>query len=156
MAAAGVTFRQGSRNRLGERVASGLVSTFGSIDFVNDNANCFAGSAFPEDGTVLHFGEHRVYIALAPAYPTNIQRCVDRFPEETAGCESSTETRVYAEVMVSDVASTQQHAPVDSVQAMLQGLVTPIAADADPAQAAIILEQARQRLLSSADRKSVV
>ena len=33
---------------------------------------------------------------------------------------------------------------------MLQGLVTPIAADADPAQAAIILEQTRQRLLSSA------
>ena len=33
---------------------------------------------------------------------------------------------------------------------MLQGLVTPIAADADPAQAAILLEQACKCLLSSA------
>ena len=61
--AAGVTFCTRSRGRLGERVATGLVTTFGSIDFVADNAACFAGSAFPEGGTVINFGEHCVYVA---------------------------------------------------------------------------------------------
>ena len=67
--AAGVTFRTGSRSRLGVRVATGLVTTLGSNDFVADNAACFAGSAFPEGGTVISFGEHRIYVAVNLEYP---------------------------------------------------------------------------------------
>ena len=105
IAVSGVSFRAGSRSRLGERVSSGLVSTFGSIDFVNNNAACFAGSAFPEDGSVMQFGEHRVYVAIAPEFPASIQPCTDRLPEESTGCKASSDSRVFAEVMVSDAAS---------------------------------------------------
>ena len=151
LAASGFTFRAGSQSRLGERVASGLVSTFSSIHFVDDNAAYFAGFAFLEDGSIMRFGQHRVYVAITPEYRASIQPCADRLPEEMPGCEASIESCVYAEVMVSDVASTRQpQVPIDSVQAMLQGLTTPIDAGADPEQAAVLLEQARQRLLSSA------
>ena len=101
--AAGVTFCTGSRGRLGERVATGLVTTFGSIDFIADNAASFAGSAFPEGGTVIIFGEHRVYVAVTPEYPAVVQACSDRLLE-TAGHESSPALHAYAEVMVTTAA----------------------------------------------------
>ena len=86
--AAGVTFCMGSRGRFGDRVATGLITTFGSIDFVADNAACFAGSVFPEDCTVISFGEHRVYITFAPEYPARVQACSDHLLE-TGDWESS-------------------------------------------------------------------
>ena len=61
-----------SRGRLGERVATGLITTFGSIDFVADNAACFVGSVFSKDGNVISFCKHRVYIAVAPEYPAMV------------------------------------------------------------------------------------
>ena len=98
--AAGVTFCTGSRGRLGERVATGLIITFGSIDFIADNATCFAGSVFPEVDNVISFVEHRVYVAVTPKYPAKVQACSDHFID-AAGCEGSPTLHAYVKVMVS-------------------------------------------------------
>jgi hypothetical protein len=41
VAATGVKFWSGSPSTLGEKVASGLVLRFGTLDCVNDNLACF-------------------------------------------------------------------------------------------------------------------
>ncbi|MBI0384643.1 hypothetical protein JBE27_52405, partial [Streptomyces albiflaviniger] len=67
----GVSFRTGPYTTSGERVASGLVLRFGSLDCIADNAACFADTAFPEGGSIISFGDHRVYVVLVPEeYPS--------------------------------------------------------------------------------------
>jgi hypothetical protein len=69
--ATGVFFRTGLTITTGERVASGLVWRFGSLDCVSDNAGCFADRPFPAGGSIISFGEHDVYVATVapPRYP---------------------------------------------------------------------------------------
>jgi hypothetical protein len=73
VAPAGVFIRTGLTIDSGERVASGLVQRLGSLDFVSDNAGCFADRPFPRNGTFIHFGDHRVLIKLV----TEQQSCKD-------------------------------------------------------------------------------
>ena len=152
--AAGVTFCTGSRGRLGDRVVTGLVTTFGSIDFIADNAAFFAGSAFPEGGSVISFGKHRVYITVTPEYPTVVQACTDRFLE-TASCKRSPALRAYAEVMVTTAAPVDPQGSTrntpSSVEALIQGLSAPILANTDPAAAAAELDATRIHLLSGVE-----
>ena len=121
--AAVVTFCTGSRGQLGKRVATSLVPTFVSIDFVANNAPCFVGSSFPGGGTFIIFGEHCVYVAVTPEYPAVVQACSDRLLE-TASCKSSPALRAYAEVMVTTAApldpqgSTHNNTP-SSVEALI-------------------------------------
>ena len=64
---AGVHIRAGLLTISGERVVSGLVQHLGSLDFVNDNAGCFAnGSRFHKNGRIIEFGSHRVYLGTVP------------------------------------------------------------------------------------------
>ena len=66
-ALAGVHIRAGLLTISGERVVSGLVQRLGSLDFVNDNAGCFAnGGKFPKNGRIIEFGSHRVYLGTVP------------------------------------------------------------------------------------------
>ena len=66
-ALAGVHIRAGLLTVSGERVVSGLVQRLGSLDFVNDNAGCFAnGGKFPKNGSIIEFGSLRVYYGTVP------------------------------------------------------------------------------------------
>ena len=61
-------------------MVSGLVQRLGSLDFVNDNAGCFAnGGRFPKNGRIIEFGSHRVYFGtvtvrqrLSPVLVANV------------------------------------------------------------------------------------
>ncbi|KAK1631917.1 hypothetical protein QYE76_006232 [Lolium multiflorum] len=51
----------------GERTVSALVQHLYSMDFINDNAGCFAnGGIFPKNGRIIKFGSHRVYFGTVP------------------------------------------------------------------------------------------
>jgi hypothetical protein len=58
----GVKFRPGSPSIPGERVASGLVWRFSTLDCVSDNLACFK-DGFGDIGSNLDVGGHRFYIA---------------------------------------------------------------------------------------------
>ncbi|KAK1666546.1 hypothetical protein QYE76_054705 [Lolium multiflorum] len=75
--AAGVFIRTGLTTTTGERVASGLIWRFGSLDCVSDNAGCFADQPFPAGGNIISFGGFDVYVATVapPRYPREIVRC---------------------------------------------------------------------------------
>src|SRR4051812_28503031 len=77
-ASAGIIFRTGLPLVAGERVASGLILTFGAFDCVVDNAACFAGNTFPTNGSIMHFGDIRVYVAtVAEAFTSMVTSILD-------------------------------------------------------------------------------
>ncbi|KAK1608838.1 hypothetical protein QYE76_032511 [Lolium multiflorum] len=88
--AAGVFIRTGLTITTGERVASGLIWRFGSLDCVSDNAGCFADRPFPAGGNVISFGGFDVYVATVapPRYPREIVRCAS--PPPGAGASLTT------------------------------------------------------------------
>jgi hypothetical protein len=57
-----VRFRPGPSSVLGEKVASGLVWTFGTFDCVSDNLAHFE-NGFGNSGSFLDIGSHHFYIA---------------------------------------------------------------------------------------------
>ncbi|KAM0882594.1 hypothetical protein ACQ4PT_032203 [Festuca glaucescens] len=85
--AAGVSFRTGLILPSGERVASGLVWRFGSLDCVSDNAGCFADRPFPAGGNIITFGAHDVYVATIapPRYPQRVRSCTSPPPRAGVG-----------------------------------------------------------------------
>jgi hypothetical protein len=90
---AGVHIRTGFLTASGERVVSSLVQRLGSLDFVNDNADCFAnGHRFPKNGRIVHFGSHRVYLGTVsePRYPSVVLVVPDP-PRPAAACGSRTD-----------------------------------------------------------------
>ena len=97
-----VFFRTGLTIDSGECVASGLVLRFGSLDCVSDNAKCFADRAFPAGGSIIHFGEHRVYLAtISPkVYPRKVLSCADPPLDVPAGRSSGPDLCSHAEVMM--------------------------------------------------------
>ena len=82
LSSAGVFIRTGLTITTGERVASGLIWRFGSLDCVSDNAGCFADRPFPAGGSVISFGGHDVYVATVapPRYPRQVLRCASPPP----------------------------------------------------------------------------
>ena len=66
-ALAGVHIRAGLLTISGERVVTALVDRVLAMDFINDNAGCFAnGGKFPKNGSVIEFGSLRVYYGTVP------------------------------------------------------------------------------------------
>jgi hypothetical protein len=57
-----VKLRSGSPSIPGERVASGLLWRFGTLDCVSDNLACFK-DGFGGSGSFLDIGGHRFYVA---------------------------------------------------------------------------------------------
>jgi hypothetical protein len=72
-AASGVKFRPGSPSIPGERVASGLVWRFGTLDCVSDNLDCF-GDGFGS-GSFLDIGSHCFYVAKS--FPEEVTDVLD-------------------------------------------------------------------------------
>ena len=77
-----------------------MVMTFGTLDHVIDNTGSFPGSVLPDGGSVIHFGEHRIFIATVSEFPAEVHACSDRLPVEMAGHESGAGLRNYVECMV--------------------------------------------------------
>ena len=76
---------------IGERVVHGLIIRFGGIEFLNDNASHLAVAPLPTDGCIIHFGEHRVYVAVIPdEYPSEVLTISDSLPV-AAGASSPTD-----------------------------------------------------------------
>ncbi|KAK1613789.1 hypothetical protein QYE76_019306 [Lolium multiflorum] len=174
--AAGVFFRTGLTITTGERVASGLVWRFGSLDCVSDNAGCFADRPFPDGGSVISFGEHDVYVATVapPRYPRQIQRCAS--PPPGAGARSSLASPcVPQEVMAigdenttrttrtrgpqlernadgsASASGPKAPPPPSRLEEARAKLSTPLTAGADPTTIEVDLEAHRQLLLKQAD-----
>ncbi|KAK1643426.1 hypothetical protein QYE76_061231 [Lolium multiflorum] len=65
----GVHIRAGILEVAGERTVSALVQRIYDMDFINDNAGCFAnGGKFPHNGRTIEFGSHRVYFGTVPVH----------------------------------------------------------------------------------------
>jgi len=165
-AAAGIKFRAGLNTSAGGRVASGLVLRFGAFDCVSDNVASFADGAFPEGGSIISFGDHRVYAAVIPEeYPSKVLTFPDSLSIESS-CSSGSGSHACVEVMMASTgdrsrrppleratteAGTSHPAPTPSaLEAAVQDLLTPVTLSADPATVAAELETARQRILDDA------
>jgi hypothetical protein len=82
-------------------VVSGLVQRLGSLDFVNDNAGCFAnGDRFPKNGHIIEFGSHRVYLGTVPErqYPSLVMVAPD--PPRSAAARGTRSDRAAGSVDV--------------------------------------------------------
>ncbi|KAK1611620.1 hypothetical protein QYE76_035293 [Lolium multiflorum] len=104
---AGVFIRTGLTTTTGERVASGLIWRFGSLDCVSDNAGCFADRPFPAGGSVISFGGFDVYVATVapPRYPRQVLRCAS--PPPRAGSSAPASPAVVQVMMAGDELPTK-------------------------------------------------
>ncbi|XBI22578.1 hypothetical protein VPH35_063582 [Triticum aestivum] len=74
----GVTFRTRPFTPTGERIAHDLVSRLGAFDGAGDDVVRFVDAASPASGSIIPFGELRVYVALVPdEYPSRVLTFVD-------------------------------------------------------------------------------
>ncbi|KAK1627581.1 hypothetical protein QYE76_001896 [Lolium multiflorum] len=174
----GVHIRAGVLEISGERTVSALVQRIYAMDFINDNAGCFAnGGVFPKNGRIIEFGSHRVYLGTVP-----VRQCLSLVlvaPDPPrwlcAGCAAGS-----VEVMMTGVAGAGKEAvgegagravstraakpplerdacaagassapPETPLQAAMNILATPIAQNIDPAAAQAELEAQRQKMLES-------
>ncbi|KAK1625913.1 hypothetical protein QYE76_000228 [Lolium multiflorum] len=90
----------------GERVVSGLVQRLGSLDFVNDNTGCFAnGGRFLQNGRILEFGSHRVYLGTVKErqYPSPVLVAPDPPRSSTARGPRTDRAAGSLEVMMAGV-----------------------------------------------------
>ncbi|KAK1698246.1 hypothetical protein QYE76_014943 [Lolium multiflorum] len=172
---AGVFFRTGLTTATGERVASGLVWRFGSLDCVSDNAGCFTDRPFPAGGSIISFGQHDVYVAAIapPRYPQQVLRCAS--PPPGAGASNTLASPCVVQVMTTGDENTTRTTrvrgpnlernadgsaagsgpkappPPSRLDAARARLSTPLTAGADPTTIEADLETHRQFLLKQAE-----
>ncbi|KAK1679976.1 hypothetical protein QYE76_040824 [Lolium multiflorum] len=141
--AAGVFIRTGLTTTTGERVASGLVWRFGSLDCVSDNAGCFADRPFPAGGNIISFGGFDVYVATVapPRYPREIGKS----------------TRIRGPVLEREAAAgasasgAKAPPPPSRLEEVRAKLSTPLTPGADPTTIEKDLEEHRQLLLKQTE-----
>jgi hypothetical protein len=167
MAATGVSFWTGSFIASSERVALGLVQRFGSLDYITDNAACFTDAAFPEGGSIIHFGDHCVYVAVvSEEYPSEVLIFSDPPPVGGDSYDNSIDPCTYAEVMMAGSddhscrpplertmyrARTSSQVSVASILEMaVQNLHAPVDLSTNPATATAELEATRRHILEEA------
>jgi hypothetical protein len=163
----GVKFRPGSPPIIGKRVASGLVSRFGTLDCISDNLACF-GDGFGGSGSFLDIGSHCFYIAKP--FPNEVTDILD--PLSNAGSDYSKSSNLcgMVEVMAleedggGDLPRTacpplerpplsEQDLPPperDMLDAAITDLRAPLDLTADPAKLSEDLERTRRNLLKEA------
>ncbi|KAK1665639.1 hypothetical protein QYE76_053798 [Lolium multiflorum] len=175
VALAGVHIRAGILNINGERTVSALVQRIYNMDFINDNAGCFAnGGKFPQNGRTIEFGSIRVYfgtvrqrlspVLVAPDPPRWL--CAGRAAGSVEvmmagavntgkgaveqGDERAASTRAAKPPLERDagVAGASSAPPATPLQAAMHTLATPIAQNIDPAKAQEELEATRKALLT--------
>jgi hypothetical protein len=89
---------------------------------ITDNAACFADVAFPEGGSIVHFGDHCVYVAvISEEYPSKVLTFSDPPPIGRDGCNSSIDPCTYVEVMM---ASSSNHSFRPPLERMMHGAGT--------------------------------
>ncbi|KAK1604657.1 hypothetical protein QYE76_028330 [Lolium multiflorum] len=176
-ALAGVHIRAGLLDVNGERTVSALVQCIYNMDFINDNAGCFAnGGKFPQNGRTIEFGSHRIYfgtvpvrqylspVLVAPDPPRWL--CAGRAAgsvevmmagaadtgkeavEEGAGRTTSTRAAKPPLERDAGAAGASSAPPETPLQAAMNVLATPIAQNIDPAKAQAELEATRKALLT--------
>ncbi|KAK1649162.1 hypothetical protein QYE76_066967 [Lolium multiflorum] len=177
VALAGVHIRAGILDINGERTVSALVQRIYNMDFINDNAGCFAnGGKFPQNGRTIEFGSIRVYfgtvpvrqrlspVLVAPDPPRWLcaGRAAGSMEVMMAGAvntgkgameegdERAASTRPAKPPLERDagVAGASSAPPATPLQAAMHTLATPIAQNIDPAKAQEELEATRKALLT--------
>jgi hypothetical protein len=94
-----VKFRLGFPSTLGEKVASGFVWRFGTIDSVSDNLDYFE-DGFGDSGSFLDVGGHRLYIAKP--FPKEVTNMSDPFFYSGLSCSESSDLGAMVEVLALD------------------------------------------------------
>jgi hypothetical protein len=167
MASVGVSFWTGCFTASSERVASGLVLRFGSLDCITNNIACFAEAAFPEGGSIIHFGDHRIYVAVvSEEYPSEVLTFSNPPPIGGDSYDSSIDPCTYAEAMMAGSgdhnrcpplkqatygAGASSQVPVaGTLEMAVQNLRTSVNLSADPTTAMAELEATCQRILEEA------
>ncbi|KAK1615417.1 hypothetical protein QYE76_020934 [Lolium multiflorum] len=177
VALAGVHIRAGILDINGERTVSALVERIYNMDFINDNAGCFAnGGKFPQNGRTIEFGSIRVYLGTVPVRqrlsPVLVAPdpprwlCAGRAAGSVEvmmagavntgkgaveeGAERAASTRAAKPPLERDagVAGASSAPPATPLQAAMNTLATPIAQNIDPAKAQEELEATRKALLT--------
>jgi hypothetical protein len=123
----GVFIRTGNKiKNSNEQVVCGLVQRFGSLDFVTNNAGCFAGRSFPANGKVMKFGDHLVYVALQQVkeYPEKVLEAADPPCVLAAQIRGAEGQKQFAEVLVNGPAPPVQIG-TPAPEAVGRELVTP-------------------------------
>ncbi|KAK1680992.1 hypothetical protein QYE76_041840 [Lolium multiflorum] len=151
VALAGVHIRAGILDTNGERTVSALVERIYNMDFINDNAGCFAnGGKFPQNGRTIDFGSIRVYLgpSLVEVMMAGAVNTGKGAVEE--GAERAASTRAAKPPLERDagVAGASSAPPATPLQAAMNTLATPIAQNIDPAKAQEELEATRKALLT--------
>jgi hypothetical protein len=95
-ATTGVKFRSGSPSISDERVASGLVWRFGTLDCVSDNLACFK-DGFGDSGSFLDVGGHRFYVTKP--FPEEVTDVLDPLSDGGSSCGESCDFGTMVEVM---------------------------------------------------------
>jgi hypothetical protein len=163
-AASGVKFRPGSPSIRGERVASGLIWRFGTLDCISDNLDCF-GNGFGS-GSFLDIGSHCFYVTKP--FPKEVTDGLDPLSDGGSSCGESCDFGAMVEVMAlgdeegSDqprsarpplecLPPPKQNAPLpeqDTSDIAVVDLRAPLDRVIDPAWVAEALERTRLVLLS--------
>jgi hypothetical protein len=166
-ATTGVKFRPGSPSIPGERVASGLIWRFGTLDYISDNLACF-GDGFGGSGSFLDIGSHCFYVAKP--FPEEVTDVLDPLGDAGSDCSESSDLCAMVEVMAleedggGDLPCTarpplecpplpEQDLPPperDVLDATITDLHAPLDLTADPAKLSEDLEQTRRNLLKEA------
>jgi hypothetical protein len=94
--ATGVKFRPGSTLTLGEKVASGLVCRFGTLDCINDNLACFE-DGFGDSGSFLDIGGHRFYVTKP--FPEEVTDVLDPLCDAGSSCSGSSNLGTMVKVL---------------------------------------------------------
>jgi hypothetical protein len=166
-ATTGVKFRPGSPSIPGERVASGLVWRFGTLDYVSDNLACF-GDDFGGSGSFLNISSHCFYIAKP--FSEEVTDVLDPLSDGGSSCSESCDFGAMVEVMalgdeeggdpprsarppLERLPLQEQNAPLpeqDTSNVAVVDLRAPLDCVIDPARVAEALERTRLVLLSRA------
>jgi hypothetical protein len=83
-----VKFRPGSPSTLSEKVASGLVLRFDTIDYINDNLAYFE-NGFDDSGSFLDVGRHYFYIAITKPFPEEVTDVFGPLGDAGSSCSKS-------------------------------------------------------------------
>jgi hypothetical protein len=164
-AASGVKLQLGPPSALGEKVASGLVWSFGTFDCVDDNLAHFE-NGFGNSGSFLDVGSHCFYVAKP--FPKEVTDVFDSLCDGGSSCGESSNLGAMVKVMAlgedeggdsprperpspEHLLRQEQDAPLpeqDAPDVSVVDLHAPLSRVIDPARVAEALERMRLVLLS--------
>jgi hypothetical protein len=171
--ATAVKFQPGSPSTLGEKVASGLVWRFGTLDCISDNLACFK-DGFGDSGSFLDVGSHRFYVAKP--FPEEVTDVLNPLSNGGSSCSESSDFGAMVEVMalgdeeggdsplparppLERPLPQEQNAPLpeqDASDIIVVDLRAPLDHVIDPVQVAEALEWMRLILLSKVAEDEIV